>query len=290
MKKTGLILTLIFGVIAMAVAQVDAPESANHPAPTNDTTGAALASVTNRTYPVLFLVGDSTVHNPNRTQRGWGDVIEKYFDTNRIRVQNRAMGGRSSRTFITQGWWEKTLAASRPGDFVLLQMGHNDAGPLNDTNRARGSIRGIDDATKTISNPITKKTETVHTYGWYLRQYINDARARGMTIVLCSPIPHCPRQEVKLGESEKNDYVRFSASVAESEKVPFVDLNQIVMSHYVGMSSMFIKTNYFTPADNTHTSPAGAELNAQSVVVGLKRLKGNPLADFLKTDQQPDHK
>jgi lysophospholipase L1-like esterase len=93
-----------------------------------------------------------------------------------------------------------------------------------------------------------------------------------------------------LGESEKNDYVRFSASVAESEKVPFVDLNQIVMSHYVGMSSMFIKTNYFTPADNTHTSPAGAELNAQSVVVGLKRLKGNPLADFLKTDQQPDHK
>src|SRR5438105_2355907 len=62
---------------------------------------------TKRRFPILFLVGDSTVHNSQQTIRGWGDVIGKYFSTNKIRVENHALGGRSSRTFITQGWWDK---------------------------------------------------------------------------------------------------------------------------------------------------------------------------------------
>ncbi|MGH7952999.1 MAG: hypothetical protein ACREFE_13935, partial [Limisphaerales bacterium] len=85
----------------------------------------AFANETSRTLPVLFIVGDSTVHNPQKTERGWGDVIGKYFDTNKIVVENRALGGRSSRTFQTQGWWDKVLAVAKPGDFVLIQMGHN---------------------------------------------------------------------------------------------------------------------------------------------------------------------
>jgi lysophospholipase L1-like esterase len=236
---------------------------------------------TNRNFPMLFIVGDSTVHNPQKTERGWGDVIGKNFDTNKIRVENHALGGRSSRTFITQGWWQKVLDAAKPGDFVLLQMGHNDGGPLDDTNRARGTIRGLGDDSKDIYNPITKQNETVHTYGWYLRKYISDAHAKGMTIVLCTPIPHCPKEPVNAGDVEKSDYVRMSAAVAEAEKVPLVNLNLLTMTEFAKFTPVEIKEKFFTPADGTHTSFAGAELNAQSVVTGLKQLNDCPLKNYL---------
>lgn len=239
---------------------------------------------TNRSFPMLFIVGDSTVHNLSGGRVGWGDVIGQYFETNKIRVENHALAGRSSRTFITQGWWQKVLDAARPGDFVLLQMGHNDGGSLDDTNRARGTIRSIGNETTNIYNPVMKEQETVHTYGWYMRKYIADARSNGMTIILCSPVPHCPKTEVKAGEIENSDYVRFSASVAEAEKLPFINLNQIVMNHFAGMSPEEIKEKYFTPADNTHTDAAGAELNAQSIVEGLKQLRHCPLTNYLKPD------
>jgi lysophospholipase L1-like esterase len=103
-----------------------------------------------------------------------------------------------------------------------------------------------------------------------------------MAIVLCSPIPHCPKEPVKTGDAEKSDYVHLPADVAGAEKVPFINLNKITMSHYAGMTAKEIKEKYFTPADNTHTSFAGAELNAQSVIEGLKQLKDCPLAGFLK--------
>ena len=237
----------------------------------------------NRSLPVLFIVGDSTVHNTGRGLKGWGDVIGKYFDTNKIIVQNRALGGRSSRTFITQGWWDKVLAAARPGDFVLIQMGHNDGGPLDDTNRARGSIPGIGDEEKKIYNPITKKNETVHTYGWYLRKYISDARAKGVMPILCSPVPHCPKTEVRAGDIENWDAVRFAGQVATNENVRFINLNQIVIRQYAGMTPAEIKAEYFTTQDNTHASPAGAELNAQSVVEDLRTLDCPLKNDLLET-------
>jgi rhamnogalacturonan acetylesterase len=195
-------------------------------------------------------------------------------------VENHALGGRSSRTFISQGWWDKILAAAKAGDFVIIQMGHNDGGPLDNTNRARGSIRGIGEDTKDIFNPITKRPETVHTYGWYLRKYISDARAKGMTPIVCSPVPHAPKTEFKAGEVENWDYVRFAGQVATNENVPFINLNQIIITHYAGLTPEEIKAKYFTSADNTHSSPAGAELNAESVIAGLRPLNC-PLKNFL---------
>src|SRR5215471_12196581 len=87
--------------------------------------------------PTLYLIGDSTVRNERgdgaNGQWGWGDLLDRYFDLDRIDVVNRALGGRSSRTFVTGGQWGQVLAALKPGDFVLMQFGHNDAGPLDDT-------------------------------------------------------------------------------------------------------------------------------------------------------------
>ena len=278
---TKFIFLLAFTFALRATAQISPQDSANMDASRDTATKSGFITDTNRSFPILFIVGDSTVHNPGRGERGWGDIIGKYFDEKKIHVENHALGGRSSRTFITQGWWDKVLTNSKPGDYVLIQMGHNDGGPLDDTNRARGSIRGLGDDTKDIFNPLTQKPETVHTYGWYLRKYINDSRAKGMTPILCTPIPHCPSNEVHAGDVEKWDFVRLATGVAENEKALFINLNQIVMSHYAGMPPKEIKEKYFTPADNTHTSLAGAELNAQSVIEGLRQLKTCPLNDDL---------
>jgi lysophospholipase L1-like esterase len=236
--------------------------------------------------PTLFLVGDSTVKNGTRGQVGWGERIGALFDPDKIKVENRAIGGRSSRTFIYEGRWDKVLEAAQPGDFVIVQMGHNDGGALDDPARARGSLRGTGEETREIDNPITKQHEVVHTYGWYLRKYIADARAKNLTPILCSPVPHCPQKAVDAGAVEKSNYVAWSEEVANAEKAQFVPLNKIIMSHYVGLEPADIKAKYFTAADNTHSSPEGAELNAACVVEGLRELKDCPLAGYLRENQK----
>jgi lysophospholipase L1-like esterase len=234
-----------------------------------------------RTLPILFLVGDSTMHNTGRGLKGWGDVIGHYFDTNKIIVKNHAKPGRSSRTFQTQGWWAPIVAAGRPGDFVIIQMGHNDGGPLDDTNRARGSIRGIGDDSRQIYNPIMHRQEVVHTYGWYMRKYIDDARAKGMIPIICSPVPRVPAVAVTTNYVDKTTYVEWAQQVAEQEHTFFIPLNHLVLMDYVGMTPKEIKAKYFTTQDNTHACPAGAALNASAVIEGLGMLKDCPLNDYL---------
>lgn len=143
---------LLCGLLASScLAAADIPEP-NRQAPAE----SGISRATNRPLPWIFLVGDSTVHNSGKIL-GWGDVIGRYFNFDRIRVENCAKAGRSSRTFQTQGWWRQILDAARPGDFVFIQMGHNDAGPLDDTNRARGTIRGVDEETREIYNPVLQR-------------------------------------------------------------------------------------------------------------------------------------
>jgi rhamnogalacturonan acetylesterase len=236
--------------------------------------------------PTLFIVGDSTVRTGTRGQRGWGDPVAAYFDKTKIKVENHAIGGRSSRTFITEGRWDRVLAAAKPGDFVLVQLGHNDGGPLDDPARARGSIRGTGDEAKEIDNPITKKKEVVHTYGWYMRKYVTDAKAKGMTPIILSPVPHCPRAQVQKGDVEKSNYVVWSEEVAKAEKAHFIHLNRIVTGRYAELTPAEVKSRYFTPADNTHTSPAGAGLNAACVVEGVRGLTDCPLKDYLLPEKR----
>ncbi len=225
---------------------------------------------TNRTLPMLFIVGDSTVHNYSGGRVGWGDIIAKYFDTNRIRIENHALAGRSSRTFITEGWWDKILAAAKPGDYVIIQMGHNDASPVDDATRSRGTLHGIGEEQKVIFNRITQTNETVHTYGWYLREYISDARAHGMTTIICSPVPHLPKAEVKPGEIEKSDYVGYAGEIATNANVTFINLNKIVMGHFAAIAPAELKDKYYVHGDNIHFIAAGAEVNVQSVIKGLR--------------------
>ena len=121
-----LALVLIATASCLAAAQTSPPASS--------------AAPRNSKLKTLFVVGDSTANNNANGARGWGDPFADYFDPAKLNVINRARAGRSSRTFITEGLWDKVLSELKPGDYVLIQFGHNDGGPL-DSGRARGSRR-----------------------------------------------------------------------------------------------------------------------------------------------------
>lgn len=230
--------------------------------------------------PTLFIIGDSTVKNGTRGQKGWGEVIDEQFDTSRIKIANHAIGGRSSRTFLTEGRWDRVLSELKPGDFVLMQFGHNDSGPLDDKQRARGSLKGIGEETREIDNPITKKHEIVHTYGWYLRRYVTDAKSKGATPIVCSPVPRNIWKNGKVARAT-NDYGAWAAQVSRAEKVPFLDLNEIIAARLEAKGETNVPSLFF--GDHTHTSPEGARFNAQAVVDGLKQMQDCAVCKFLKS-------
>ncbi|HYL77501.1 MAG TPA: rhamnogalacturonan acetylesterase [Bryobacteraceae bacterium] len=229
--------------------------------------------------PTLYLIGDSTVRNGRgdggNGQWGWGEPFVGHFDPAKIHVVNRAHGGRSSRTYLT-GDWENVLAALKAGDFVIMQFGHNDGGPLDDDQRARGVLRGTGDETREIDNPLTKQHEVVHTYGWYLRKFIADTKSKGATPMVCSLVPRKIWKDGKVVRS--TDYAKWAAEVAQSESVAFLDLNEIIAQRYDELGPEKVEPLFADP--HTHTSRAGAELNASCVIAALKALKENPLAPY----------
>lgn len=229
--------------------------------------------------PTLFLIGDSTVNNPNPPQLGWGNVIAAYFDTTKIKVQNNAKAGRSTRTFITEGRWETTIKAIKPGDFLMMQFGHNE-GSVPDTSKAgrRGVLRGTGEETKSLVWP-DGHPETVNTYGFYLRKFIREAKAKGATPFVCSMIP---RNEWKDGKviRASNDFGKWAQEVAQQEGVEFINLNEITALKYDKLGPVEVKK--FFPGDHTHTNEAGAIINAESVVDGIKANKKLALNKYLK--------
>lgn len=233
--------------------------------------------------PAFFIIGDSTVKNGqgrgDGSLWGWGSLIGEYFDTTKLAVRNYALGGRSSRTFITEGHWDKVLSQLKAGDYVIMQFGHNDGGPLDDTARARGTIKGTGEETKDIYNPIMKKGETVHTYGWYMRKYVADIKAKGAAAIICSPIPRNMFTDGKVLRAT-NDYGAWAKETAVSTGAYFIELNGMIADKYDEMGPDKVKD--FFPGDHTHTNEAGAKLNAQIVVEGIQKVAGLDLKKYIK--------
>jgi rhamnogalacturonan acetylesterase len=233
--------------------------------------------------PVFYIIGDSTVKNGDGTGKGglwgWGNFIADYFDTTKISIQNHAIGGRSSRTFITEGRWDKILATLKKGDYVIMQFGHNDASPLDDTARARGTIKGIGDESKEIYNPIMKKQEVVYTYGYYMRKYVRDAKAKGAIPIICSLVPRDQWKDGKVNRS-KDSYAGWAEQIAKEEGAYFIDLNDIIATKYEALGEDAVKA--FFPGDHTHTDINGAKLNAQTVIDELKKINPGNLNKYMK--------
>ncbi|MBO6185960.1 MAG: rhamnogalacturonan acetylesterase [Chryseobacterium sp.] len=232
--------------------------------------------------PVLYIIGDSTVQNGSGKGAdslwGWGSFMNLYFNTDKIEIQNHAKGGRSSRTFITEGRWDSIMKTIKKGDYVLVQFGHNDGGELADTLRARGTIKGIGDESKDIYNPIRKVNETVYTYGYYMRKYANEAKSKGAIPIIVSPVPRFKFDDK--GKIGKDKYGIWAKEVAQQTDAYFLDLNIMVIEKYEKMGAEKVKA-YF-PKDHTHTNEAGAIFNAELVAKGIKDLKKCELRKYLK--------
>lgn len=219
--------------------------------------------------PIIFTIGDSTVKcgggRGEGGMWGWGSFFGDFFDTTRVTVENHALGGRSSRTYYTEGLWDNVLPAIKEGDFVIIGFGHNDGGPLN-TGRARASLAGIGEESQTVVMERHGGTEEVFTFGHYLRIYIRQAKAKGATVIITSHTPG--NRWTEDGKIKRCDetYGKWSKEVAEQEGVYFVDLNDITARKYEAVGKE--KTNsYFV--DNVHNTKEGAIMNAQSVFHAL---------------------
>jgi rhamnogalacturonan acetylesterase len=235
--------------------------------------------------PRLYIIGDSTVKNGSGRGQdnmwGWGSFLHEHFDTTRIHLENHAIGGRSSRTFITEGRWDKILTNLKPGDFVIMQFGHNDNSAINDSTRARGTIKGLGEETEEIDNLLTKKHEIVHSYGWYMRKYVDETKAKGAIPIICSPVPRNSWKEGKIATSEAG-HRQWAEAVAASKGAFYLDLFGLIVPQYEAVGEEKVKTEFFTPKDNTHTNEAGAKLNASLVVKGVKSLKKCSMKQYLK--------
>ena len=241
--------------------------------------------------PSIVLIGDSLVRNGGGDgaggQWGWGDYLGAHFDPAKINIVNRAVGGLSSRTFLTQGHWARALTLIKPGDFVVIQLGHNDSSPLNEDasvplerRRARGTIKGVGEETEAIDNILTKQHEVVHSYGWYIRKYVREARAAGATPIVCSLTPRKTWRDGKIVRSGPDGYGGWARQVAEQEGAAFLDVNDLVATRYETLGPE--KVDPLFGDASLHTSQAGAEMNAAIVAAALRALPGDPLGGFAR--------
>jgi lysophospholipase L1-like esterase len=231
---------------------------------------ATTADPANEHLPTLYLIGDSTVNNSTAGQQGWGKPFVGLFDPAKIHVENRARGGRSSRSYFREGLWEQVAARLRPGDFVLIQFGHNDGGGLGKSDRA--SIKGAGDETQEVTDPKTGMKETVHTYGWYLRRYVDDAKAKGATPIVLSPVPRNIWKDGKVARAS-GDYGKWAAQVAHDAGVSFIDLNELIAARYEKGGQETVASKYFTATDHTHTTPEGATVIAKCLADEIRQPK-----------------
>ncbi|MBP7142314.1 MAG: rhamnogalacturonan acetylesterase [Opitutaceae bacterium] len=230
-------------------------------------------------HPALFLVGDSIMKTGTgdgaRGPWGWGQEIGAFFDPARIHVYNEARGGRSSRSYIDEGAWAGVLEHIQPGDFVILQFGHNDTwNSPNNPDRATITSAGDD----TLQVGVKGQHKLVHSYGWYLRQYVKDVKAKGATPIVCSPPP---RNEWENGRIKRgfDGYAKWAAEAANAGGAAFIDLNACAADRFDALGEARAREIF---NDRQHTRKLGARINAECVVEGIRRLKDLPLAATLK--------
>jgi lysophospholipase L1-like esterase len=232
--------------------------------------------------PTLWLIGDSTVRNgtlgegPITAQWGWGAPIVAYFDLKKINVVNRAYGGTSSRTFYSGFFWQNLRPLIKEGDFVLLQFGANDNGGAS----GKGALKGTGSETEEVVK--NGNSETVHTFGWYLKQFVKETREQSATPIICSLTPRKKWTSDGRFQRDNATHAAWAAQVAKETNTPFVDLYELIARQYEALGPEKVDSLYVpSPKENLHPGWDGAVIDAGCVIAGLKGLKENPLATFL---------
>ena len=219
----------------------------------------------------IFVAGDSTAATYNKPDhQGWGGVLQTFFNEQSIKVDNRARGGRSTRTFIAEGLWQKLIDDVQAGDIVFIQFGHNDSSPINDDRRARGTIPGIGTESVDIHNLLTDKDETIYSFGYYIRKMVSDVKAKNATPILMSLTARNLWKNHRI-ERGSGQYGAWMYQLAWELDTAFIDLTNPVADQLEALGKE--KTAQMYTKDYVHFNPIGAELHASTVVAALKGLK-----------------
>jgi lysophospholipase L1-like esterase len=143
-------------------------------------------------------------------------------------------------------------------------------------------LKGDGEESKKVTVEKTGASEIVHTYGWYLRRYVADTKAAGATAIVLSPIPRNIWKEGKITRASSG-YGKWAAEAAKDSGALFVDLNELIARRYEEMGQPRVASELFTAKDHTHTTRAGAQLNADCVAVGLRELTNSPFKPLLRS-------
>jgi lysophospholipase L1-like esterase len=170
------------------------------------------------------------------------------------------------------------LGMLKAGDFVIMQIGHNDNGSPTNPPPGRAAIKGVGDEAMKVTDA-SGKVEEVHSFGWYLKKYIADARAKGATPIVCSLVPRKIWKDGKIVRATSS-YAGWSQEAAETGKASWLDLNELIAQKYDELGPEKVE-NLFAD-EHTHTSAAGAELTAECVAEWMSRFGKDPLGFALK--------
>ncbi|HSE37726.1 MAG TPA: rhamnogalacturonan acetylesterase, partial [Blastocatellia bacterium] len=213
----------------------------------------------------VYLAGDSTIAEKlpeKRPETGWGEALQKFFDPDKVRIENHAKNGRSTRTFIEEKLWQAIIDKLKKGDFVFIEFGHNDAAK----NR-------------------TERYTPPEDYRRNLVRFINDVREKHAIPVLLTPVMRRRFDKDGKFQDSHGEYPDIVRAVAAEHKTPLIDMHrksEKVLKQYGVEESkkLFLQlkpgenANYPTGIeDNTHFSPVGAEIMAGLAVEGILELK-----------------
>jgi pectinesterase len=236
------------------------------------------SAFTMRKTVTVFMIGDSTMANKDTTggkqERGWGMMLQQYFKSGVV-VDNHAVNGRSSKSFIDEGRWDVVLSKMKPGDYVIIQFGHNDEKPAAD-----------------------RHTDPGTTFDANLRRFVLESRARGGIPILCNAVVrrnfyrqvdssvddeslrNTTYEDEKVNSDTLIDthgaYLLSPRNVARELGVPFIDANRVThdLEQGMGIEGSRRLHMWFRPGehpsvpkgrkDNTHYNVYGA-----TVVAGL---------------------
>lgn len=212
--------------------------------------------------PVIYLASDSTVANyaeSYRPQAGWGETLGNYFDLDQISIDNRAVGGLSSKTFMVGGYLNDLLLDIHEGDYLFMQWSHNDSTPVR-----------------------PERYLTPEQFKVYLKDYINGARQRGATPVLVTPVNRRDFTGETLNKSFP-EYVAAMKAVAQETDTLLIDLNQASWEYFQelgpeGTKGIFMWVN--TTEDNTHLQMNGA-IKVSEMVARLVKGLNIPLSSLV---------
>ena len=222
-------------------------------------------SVTASAQITVYIAGDSTAANKTadrRPETGWGEMLQAYFDPARVKVDNRALNGRSTKSFIAEGKWTELIDLVKKGDYVFIQFGHNDQSK---------------DKGERYTPPEDFKKNLI--------TFVNDVRAKGANPVLMTPVMR--RRFDKDGKfyDTHGEYPGYTRTVAAEHKVPLIDMQRkseaVIIKYGVeGSKKLFLQlapgenANYPKGVeDNTHFSPLGAEEMAKLAIEGIREAK-----------------